>query len=52
MGDKGLHQISAGSAQSLRTAEIRGVRLNKSWIKIVLADQKAELIPEPGLAVA
>jgi hypothetical protein len=51
VGDKGLDQVPTGSAESFRAAEIRGVRLNKSRIEVVLTDQKAESIPQPWLSV-
>src|SRR2546426_11897914 len=38
MGDKGFDQVPTGSFESFRTAEIRGIRFNKSWIEVVLPD--------------
>ena len=51
MANKELDQVPARSFQSFRTAEIRGVRLNKSRIEVVLADQEAESVPQPGMTV-
>src|ERR1700730_5933655 len=51
MGDKGLDQVPTGSFESFRTAEIRGVRFNKSWIEVVLADHEAQPVPQPRLTV-
>ena len=52
MGDKGLDQFTAGAAEGFRAAEVCGVRFDEIRIEVVLADQEAELIAEPGLAVA
>jgi len=52
MGDEGLDQFPAGVAENFGAAEICRVSLDEIRIEVVLADQKAELIPEPGLAVA
>ncbi len=51
MGDKGLDQVSAGSFESFRTAEVRGVRLNKSRIEVVLPDKEAESVSQLWLTV-
>jgi hypothetical protein len=51
MGDKGLDKVPTGSAESFRATEIRGVRLNKGRIEVVLTDQKAESIPQPRLTI-
>jgi hypothetical protein len=48
---EGLDQISTGFLESLSTAEFRGVRLNKCGIEVVLPDQKAQVVPQPGLTV-
>jgi hypothetical protein len=52
VGNKGLDEVPAGSTQSFRTAEIRGVRFNKSWIEVVLADQEAEAVPQTCVTIA
>ena len=52
MGDKGLDQLPAGAAESCGAAEVGGILLHEIGIEVVLADQKAELIPEPRLAVS
>jgi hypothetical protein len=46
---EGLDQISTGFPKSLGTAELRGVRLNQCGIEVVLPDQEAEVVPQPGL---
>jgi hypothetical protein len=51
MGDEGLDQIAAGPAEGLRAAKVRGIRFDESWIKVVLSDQQAELIPQSGLTI-
>ncbi len=51
MGDEGFDQIAAGALEGFGAAEIGGVRFDEIRIEVVLADQKAELIAEPGLAV-
>ena len=51
MGDEGLDQFMAGAAEGLRAAEIRRVGFDKIRIEVVLTDEKAEPIAEPGLAV-
>jgi hypothetical protein len=43
--NKGLDQIAIRFFQGWRAAEIGGIGLNESGIKIVLADQQTELIP-------
>src|SRR5208283_1759567 len=52
MGDKGLDQFTAGAAKCRGAAEVCGIGLHEIRIEVVLADQKAELIAEPGLAGA
>jgi len=52
MGDKGLDQFAASTAEGFGTTEVRSVGFNEIWIEVVLADQEAELIPEAGLPVA
>ena len=49
MGDKGLDQFPAGAAKGLRPTEVCRVGLYEIHIKVVLANQKAELIAEFGL---
>ena len=51
MGDEGLDQIAAGVLEGFGTAEMSGVSLDECRIEVVLADQKAELVAEAGLAV-
>jgi hypothetical protein len=51
MSDEGLDQFAAGPAEGLRAAKVRGVRFDESWIKVVLSDQQAELIPQSGLTI-
>ncbi len=41
MGDEGLDEVAGGPAEGLRSAKIRGVSLDESRIKAVLADEKA-----------
>ena len=52
VGDKGLDQLAAGAAEGRGAAEVRGIGFHEIGIEVVLADQKAELIAEPRLAVA
>jgi len=52
MGDEGLDQFPTGAAEGFRATEVCCVSLYEIWIEVVLADEKAELISEPGLAVA
>ena len=52
MGNKGLDQFTAGAAEGFGAAEVGRVGLHEIRVKVELADQQAELIPEPGLAVA
>jgi len=52
MGNKGFDQFTAGTAQRFRAAEVRGVCLDEIGIEVVLANQEAELIAKPRLAVA
>ena len=46
MGDEGLDQFTAGATESFGTAEVCGIGLHEIRIEVVLADQKAELIPQ------
>ena len=52
MGDEGLDQFTAGAAEGRGAAEVSSIGSHQIRIEIVLADQKAELIPKPGLAIA
>ena len=52
MGDKGLNQFAARTAELFCAAEISGIRLYKICIEVVLADQEAQLVPESRLAIA
>jgi hypothetical protein len=52
MGDEGLDQLTAGAAEGGGAAKVGCVGFDEIRIEVVLADQKAELIPKPGLAVA
>ena len=52
MGDEGLDQFTTGAAEGFRAAEVRRVGLHEIRVEVVLADQQAELIAEPGLAIA
>jgi len=52
MGDEGLDQFPTGTAEGFGAAEVRRVGLYEIRVEVVLADEKAELIAEPGLAVA
>ena len=52
VGDKGLDQLTAGAAEGRGAAEVRGISFHEIGIEVVLADQKAELIAEPWLAIA
>ena len=52
VGDKGLDRFTGGVAKRFRAAEICRISLHEICIEVVLADQKAELVAEPGLAVA
>jgi hypothetical protein len=51
VGDEGLDQIPAGFAEFLGAAEISGIALYESRIELMLADQKAQSISQPGKAV-
>ena len=51
MGDKGLDQFTARTVEFFCAAEISGIRLHEVRIETVLTDQKAESVPEPGLAI-
>jgi hypothetical protein len=44
--------FTAGATESRGAAEVGSVNLDKVRIEVVLADQKAELIAEPRLAVS
>ena len=50
--DEGFDLFSARPAESLGATEVRGVGLHEIGIEVVLADEKAKLIAQPGLAVA
>jgi hypothetical protein len=52
MGDEGLDQFPAGAAESGGAAEVGGIGFYEIGIEVVLADEKAELIPEPRLAIS
>src|SRR5208282_562981 len=52
MSDEGLDQVPAGFADFLGSAEISGVSLDQGRIELVLADQQAESITQPRLAIA
>ena len=52
MRDEGFDQFATGALESFSAAEVGGISLNESRIEVVLADQKAELVAESGLAVA
>ena len=52
MGDEGFDQIPSSPGESLRAAEVGGISLHKCGIEAVLANQKAQLIAEPRLAIA
>ena len=51
LGDEGFNQISAGFFECLGPAEVRGISLHESGIKVVLTDQEAELVAQSGLAI-
>ena len=51
MGDEGFDQISTGFFESFGAAEIRCVGLHECGVEVELPDQKAELVPQSGLAV-
>ena len=52
MGNERLNQFTAGAAERFGATEVRRVGLHEIRIKIVLPDQQAKLIPEPGLSIA
>ena len=52
MGDKGFDQFTTGAAESFGATKVRRVGLYKVGVKVVLANQEAQLIAEPRLAVA
>src|SRR5580704_4346538 len=52
MGDEGFDQFAAGTAEGFRPTEVSRIGLYKVRVKVILANQDAELIPKPGLAVA
>src|SRR5258707_10285981 len=52
MGDKGLNQFTTGTAESFGATKVRRVGLYKVGVKVVLANQEAQLIAEPRLPVA
>jgi spore cortex formation protein SpoVR/YcgB (stage V sporulation) len=49
VGDKGFDQLPAGAAECRGAAEIRGISFYEIRVEVVLANQKTELIAEPGL---
>src|SRR5713226_4994180 len=51
MDDERLDQIPASLFERLSATEISGIGLNESGIEVVLADQEAEAISEPRLAI-
>ncbi len=51
VGDEGFDQIPAGVFEGFGAAEVGGISLDESRIEVVLADQKAELVAEPWLAI-
>lgn len=52
MGDKGLNQFTTGAAESFGATKVRRIGLYKVGVKVVLANQEAQLVAEPRLAVA
>ena len=46
VGDEGFNQVAASILERLRAAEVGGIGLHERGIEVVLADQKAELIPQ------
>ena len=52
MRDEGFDQFAAGSTEGLRAAKICSVCLDEGRIEVVLADEKAELIPQSRLTIA
>ena len=51
MGDKGFDQFTTGAAESFGATKFCRVRFHEIWVKVVLTNDQAELIPEPGLPV-
>src|SRR5260370_377231 len=51
MRDKRLDQLSTGFFKGWCAAEVGRVCLDQCGIKVVLADQEAEAIPEPRLTI-
>jgi hypothetical protein len=51
MGDEGFNQLSAGFLENFGAAEVGGIGLDECGIEIELSNQKAELVPQSGLAV-
>jgi len=49
--DEGLYKIPAGSAQGLGATEVGRVAFDQGRVKLMLADQLAEAIAQPGLAI-
>ena len=52
MENKGLDELAACASECFRAAEDRGIGLHEIRIEVVPANQKAELVSEPRLAVA
>jgi len=52
MENKGLDELAACASECFRAAEVRGIGLHEIRIEVVPANQKAELVSEPRLAVA
>jgi hypothetical protein len=52
MGDKGLNQFTTGTTESFGATKVRRIGLYKVGVKVVLANQEAQLIAESRLAVA
>ena len=48
MGNEGLNQITARFFKGFGTAEMRGIDFDQRGGEAVLADQKAQLVAEPG----
>ena len=48
MRNEGFDQISAGVFDRFGAAEVRSVRLDQIRIELILANQQAKLIAEPG----
>ncbi|MHB8617595.1 MAG: hypothetical protein ACYC93_16180 [Candidatus Acidiferrales bacterium] len=50
--DEGLDHVAAGSSQLFSFAELGGIAFHETGIELVLADQQAETIAKPRLAIA